>query len=214
MVWWIHPTLYQQFRLVVSWCGGSILPCINGSSWWCHGVVDPSYLVSTVQAGGVMVWGIHPALYQWFRLVVSWCGGSILPCNNGSGWWCHGVVDPSCLVSTVQADGVMVWGIHPTLYQRFRLVVSWCGGSILPCINGSGWWCLGVVDASYLVSTVQAGGVMVWCIHPALYQRFRLVVSWCGVSILPCINGSGWWCWWCLGVVDASYLVSTVQAGG
>ncbi|CAI9606297.1 unnamed protein product, partial [Staurois parvus] len=70
---WIHPALYQWFRLVmVSWCGGSILPCISGSGWWCHGVVDPSCLVSMVQAGG---------------------------------WWCHGVVDPSCLVSIVQAGG-------------------------------------------------------------------------------------------------------------
>ncbi|CAI9615282.1 unnamed protein product, partial [Staurois parvus] len=123
MVWCIHPALYQRFRLVVSWCGVSILPCINGSGWW---------------------------------LVVSWCGVSILPCINGSGWWCHGVVYPSCLVSTVQAGGVMVWCIHPALYQRFRLVVSWCGVSILPCINGSGWWCHGVVYPSCLVSTVQA----------------------------------------------------------
>ncbi|CAI9604367.1 unnamed protein product, partial [Staurois parvus] len=99
MVWWIHPALYPQFRLVVvvSWFGGFILPCIHGSGWLCcHGMVDPSCLVSMVQAGG---------------------------------WWCHGVVDPSCLVSMVQAGGggVMVWCIHPASYHWFRLVlvVSW-----------------------------------------------------------------------------------------
>ncbi|CAI9557883.1 unnamed protein product, partial [Staurois parvus] len=180
---WIHPVLYQWFRLV---------------------------------AGGVMVWWIHPASYQWFRLVVSWCGGSIPPRINGSGWWCHGVVDPSHLVSMVQAGGVMVWWIHPASYQWFRLVVvvSWCGGSIPPRINGSGWWwCHGVVVPSRLVSMVQAGGVMVWWFHPASYQWFRLVVvSWCGGSIPPRISGSGWW--WCHGVVDPSRLISVVQAGG
>ncbi|CAI9613537.1 unnamed protein product [Staurois parvus] len=38
---WGRFSWYPQFRLVVvSWCGGSILPCINGSGWWwwCHGV--------------------------------------------------------------------------------------------------------------------------------------------------------------------------------
>ncbi|CAI9615281.1 unnamed protein product, partial [Staurois parvus] len=116
-----------------------------------------------------MVWGIHPALYQWFRLVA---GGVMV-------WWIHpalyqrfrlmagGVMVWGIHPTLYQrfrlvAGGVMVWCIHPALYQRFRLVVSWCGVSILPCINGSGWWCHGVGDPSYLVSTVQAGGVLVW----------------------------------------------------
>ncbi|CAI9601728.1 unnamed protein product, partial [Staurois parvus] len=52
-----------------------LAPTVQAGGGGGPGVVDPSCLAPTVQAGGgFMVWWIHPVLYQWFRLMVLWCG--------------------------------------------------------------------------------------------------------------------------------------------